>query len=522
VGGKQKRLLSEVDGWVKPGTLTALMGATGAGKTTLLDILSQRSSIGVVSGRILVDGLSRSSGFQRETGYAQQQDVHLPTTIVREALQFSAIMRQPRHISTGKKLAYVDEVIRALEMEHFEDAIVGTPGQGLNVGQRKRLTIGVELAARPGKLLFLDEPTSGLDSETAWMICTLLRKLAGKGQAILCTVHQPSSLLLQMFDQILLIDKGQTVYCGDVGPDCRTITSYLEKKGARPFGLQENAAEWMMEVTNSNRPSSIDWILEWQNSSEKEELRKEIAAMSSRQASPPSSTVVAQQHQEFGLPLAQQIIQLTKRTFIEYWRTPSFLYAKFAFTCGASLAIAFSCWKSPNTLQGLQTQVFALFVYFTILSNLMQQIVAQFSERRSLFEGREGPSKTYSGKAFILSAAITEGTCQLILAVFAFFLFYYPIGMYMDANEQAERGALMFLLFVAFFLFTSTFSHLVTVGIEDRETIANIGSLLFYLILIFCGILVTYVELPRFWKFMYWISPLTYLIGGMFATGVAN
>jgi ABC-type multidrug transport system ATPase subunit len=79
---------------------------------------------------------------------------------------------------------------------------------GLNVEQRKRLTIGVELTAKPALLLFLDEPTSGLDSQTAWSICALLRKLADNGQAILCTIHQPSAILFQEFDRLLFLSSG--------------------------------------------------------------------------------------------------------------------------------------------------------------------------------------------------------------------------------------------------------------------------------------------------------------------------
>jgi ATP-binding cassette subfamily G (WHITE) protein 2 (PDR) len=68
-------------------------------------------------------------------------------------------------------------------MEDYAEAVVGVPGDGLNVEQRKRLTIGVEIAARPKLLLFLDEPTSGLDSQTSWSICDLMEKLTKNGQA---------------------------------------------------------------------------------------------------------------------------------------------------------------------------------------------------------------------------------------------------------------------------------------------------------------------------------------------------
>lgn len=137
------------------------MGVSGAGKTTLLDVLAQRTSIGIITGDMLVNGKPLNSSFQRKTGYVQQQDLHLETTTVREALRFSAMLRQPKSVSKREKYGFVEEVISMLNMQEFSEAIVGVPGEGLNVEQRKLLTIGVELAAKPALLLFLDEPTSG-------------------------------------------------------------------------------------------------------------------------------------------------------------------------------------------------------------------------------------------------------------------------------------------------------------------------------------------------------------------------
>lgn len=167
-----KQLLTDVNGWVKPGTLTALMGVTGAGKTTLLDVIANRASLGVVSGDIMVNGLARDASFQRKTGYVQQLDIHLPTATVREALQFSALLRQSDDVAREEQLQYVEEVIKVLEMESYADAVVGVAGEsmfriielivgtllsvlGLNVEQRKRLSIAVEMVAKPEVLLFL-------------------------------------------------------------------------------------------------------------------------------------------------------------------------------------------------------------------------------------------------------------------------------------------------------------------------------------------------------------------------------
>lgn len=187
VKGGSRLLLDNVSGWVKPGTLTALMGASGAGKTTLLNVLAERVDMGVITGDMLVSGKARDASFQRKTGYVQQQDLHLDTTTVREALKFSAYLRQPKTVSRKEKDEFVEDVIKMLNMEDFAEAIVGTPGEGLNVEQRKLLTIGVELAAKPALLLFLDEPTSGLDSQSSWAIIAFLRKLADNGQAVLAS-----------------------------------------------------------------------------------------------------------------------------------------------------------------------------------------------------------------------------------------------------------------------------------------------------------------------------------------------
>lgn len=160
----KRRLLHNLYGYIKPGQLVALMGASGSGKTTLLDVLAQYKNIGVISGDVFVGTKPVDSSFRRLMGYAEQMDVHQPTQSVREALKFSADLRQSSATSEEARIAHVEDVIRLLELEGIANAVIGTVDNGLNLEQRKLLTIGVELAAKPDVLLFLDEPTSGLDS----------------------------------------------------------------------------------------------------------------------------------------------------------------------------------------------------------------------------------------------------------------------------------------------------------------------------------------------------------------------
>ncbi|KAL7273249.1 Multidrug resistance protein [Rhizina undulata] len=526
IKGEGRRLLDHVDGWVKPGTLTALMGVSGAGKTTLLDVLASRVTMGVVTGDMLVNGHSRDSSFQRKTGYVQQQDLHLATSTVREALTFSALLRQPKSVSRAEKLAYVDEVIKLLEMEEFSEAVVGVPGEGLNVEQRKRLTIGVELAAKPALLLFLDEPTSGLDSQTAWSICTLLRKLANSGQAILCTIHQPSAMLIQEFDRLLFLARGgRTVYFGELGKNSSTLTSYFERNGAHKCPPDANPAEWMLEVIGAapGAVSSRDWPQVWKDSPEKQAVRAELDQMQrdlSQLERKDNATI-----DEFAMPFYYQLYICLQRVFQQYWRTPSYLYSKLALCVVTGLFIGFSFYKANNSQQGLQNQMFAVFMLMTIFGNLVQQIMPHFVTQRSLYEVRERPSKAYSWQAFILANIFVEIPWNSLMSVLTFFSWYYPIGLYRNAiptDAVTERGGLMFLLMWAFFMFTSTFTHMIIAGIETAETGGNIANLLFSLTLMFCGVLATPEALPGFWIFMYRLSPFTYLVSAMLSTGVAN
>jgi ATP-binding cassette subfamily G (WHITE) protein 2 (PDR) len=316
--------------------LTLYQGVSGAGKTTLLDVISQRVTEGSVTGKMLVNGSPLEANFQRNTGYVQQQDIHIETTTVREALRFSAILRQPRSTSKEEKFAAVERVIEMLGMSEFAEAIVGVPGQGLNTEQRKLLTIGVELAANPSVLLFLDEPTTGLDSQSAWGVIDFIRKLANQGTTLLCTIHQPSSALFNQFDRLLLLaEGGKTVYFGDVGINSQTMIQYFERHGARICGVDENPAEYMLEVVSDK--SSHDWTKIWKVSSECQATLAEMKGMRDRMDQSTTKIKTEDDNREFALPLWEQMYHVTQRTFQQYWRTPKYVIAKMMLGFSSSL-----------------------------------------------------------------------------------------------------------------------------------------------------------------------------------------
>lgn len=365
--GGDRRLLDMVDGWVKRGTLTALIGESGAGKTTLLDVLATRKTVGVIGGKLAVDGRRRDASFQRKTGYVQQQDIHLETATVREALNFSAVLRQPSGTSRADKLAYVDEVIKLLDMHSYVDAVIGAPGTGLNVEQRKRLSIGIELAAKPELLLFLDEPTSGLDSQTSWAICDLLKHLAKNGQAILCTIHQPSAMLFQQFDRLLFLTKGgKPVYFGEIGRDSRVLINYFEQNGAAPCDKARNPAEWILEVVGAapGSKTDIDWPKTWRDSDEFQTMKSELRSLEKRKKKTQQSTSRGDKaaYQEFAQPFGFQFQEVTHRVAQQFWRDPVYIYSRVLLCFIPALFIGFTLFKSPSSQGGIQNQLFAIFM----------------------------------------------------------------------------------------------------------------------------------------------------------------
>ena len=188
----------------------------------------------------------------------------------------------------------------------------------MNVEQRKKLTIAVELAARPQLLLFLDEPSSGLDSQTSWAVLDLLQKLTAHGQAILCTIHQPSAMLFERFDRLLfLAPEGKPVYFGEIGPNSSTVVGYFERNGAKPCPEDANPAEWIMEIIGCTpgSHSDIDWPAVWRSSPEYVQVHRELDDMEKglSQGVAVQKVVSDDDYQEFPAPFSVQLWECVKR-----------------------------------------------------------------------------------------------------------------------------------------------------------------------------------------------------------------
>ncbi len=429
------------------------------------------------------------------------------------------MLRRPKSVSKKEKYEFVEEVIKMLGMEEYANAVVGIPGEGLNVEQRKLLTIGVELVAKPKLLLFLDEPTSGLDSQSAWSICVFLRKLADAGQAVLCTIHQPNAILFQQFDRLLFLAKGgKTVYFGNIGQNSRQLLDYFERNGSRKCGDDENPAEFMLEVVAEgvNRDGE-DWHSVWKGSQEFRDVKAEIKRITDLGQADELQTGGGEEgdsHSEFAMPFPAQVWAVTERIFQQYWRMPIYVFSKLLLGILAGLFIGFTFFKPDATLAGMRDVLYAVFMITTLFTTLVQQIQPLFITQRSLYEVRERPSKAYSWKAFIIANIIVEIPYQILTGILTFACFYYPIV----GVQSSVRQGLVLLFIIQVFIYASAFAHMTIAALPDAQAASALVVLLTMMSIIFSGVLQTKTALPGFWTFMYYVSPFTYWIGGITST----
>lgn len=212
-----KQILRNVYGHVKPGTLIAIIGASGSGKTTLLNTLTSRidGSTLTASGEVRVNGVCIGTGIRNISAYVQQDDLFIATMTVKEHLTFRAMLRMDKNLPKQRRHERVDEVIKDLGLQKCQNNIIGNPGRikGISGGEMRRLSFASEILTNP-PLLFCDEATSGLDSFMAENIVQSLKALAEKGKTVLCTIHQPSSDVFALFNNVLVMAEGRVAFMG--------------------------------------------------------------------------------------------------------------------------------------------------------------------------------------------------------------------------------------------------------------------------------------------------------------------
>ncbi|XP_058077453.1 ABC transporter G family member 15-like [Magnolia sinica] len=245
--GSSRKLLHGLNGYCEPSRIMAIMGPSGSGKSTLLDSLAGRLAGNVIQmGEILLNGKKRRLDYG-VAAYVTQEDVLLGTLTVRETIKYSALLRLPTSMSKQEIRGVVDSTIEQMGLLDCEDRMIGNWHlRGISGGEKKRLSIAIEILTGP-RLLFLDEPTSGLDSASAFFVIQTLRNMAHDGRTIISSIHQPSSEVFELFDDLVLLSGGETVYFGDA----KLAIQFFAEAGF-PCPSKRNPSDHFLRCINSD------------------------------------------------------------------------------------------------------------------------------------------------------------------------------------------------------------------------------------------------------------------------------
>lgn len=464
------------------GRLTAVMGPSGAGKTTLLrhvagDRLKRISS----QGSVLLNGKPVSEVEMKEvSGFVFQDDVILPTMTVREAIAMAAKLKG----GSG-----VDQVMRLLGLTHVADTVIGEPAKkGISGGERKRVCIGMQLVTDP-PVLFLDEPTSGLDAYTACSVISYLKQLTKQGRTVITTIHQPSSKLYHMFDDILLLADGRVVYEGGA----ETAIDYFADRGFPCPQFVNPADHFFLEVLRHGDPERISMLIDaWQAQS------KQVAA---EKFSPLTVGV----KKRVGVSFGTQFAFLLTRAAKNMRRNKMILQLRAIRAIFFGSLVAAIYYDTGAGKDGeIQNRVSSL--YFLLTNEFFGSVgtvISIFTTERPVFI-REHRSGYYGVLAYFLSKLLVELPLQLVFPVVTMSIPYYFVGY--------QKSWPCYLTAVGIFVLVSNASAAVGIllgGLFVKiETALAAMPMILLPLMIFSGLLVNLANVPWYFIWLKHLSPV--------------
>ncbi|KAI9006388.1 P-loop containing nucleoside triphosphate hydrolase protein, partial [Hyaloraphidium curvatum] len=403
-------------GFARPGESLAILGASGAGKTTLVDILSQRKSLGQITGEVLVNGQKPDAFFKKRLGQITTMMAHIPTMTVRETLMFAAECRMPRNSTKEERIARVDEVIAGLKLTNAQNTPVGDELiRGVSSGEKKRTEVGTEMIARP-RMLFLDEPTSGLDDFGARFTMELVLKyVKSENVCVIIVIHQPSEAVFKLFDNALILAEGRTCYFGPVA----AIESYFSTMGY-PTPKLQNPIEHYLDVVQANAMAAAEYY-------DKSPLNSANVAEVERLKAQSYSPVRYSEH-IVERPWWDQIKLVGARCLLRYWRNPSTSWGRSIMFLILALLFGGLFYKLTNDISGLRNTLSVCTSFGFLAIFVSGAAVPQFLEDRELYL-QELDTAFYSTPPYWITYLLIEGMFTLVINTLQVIIIYFMAGL---------------------------------------------------------------------------------------------
>ncbi|KAJ7948730.1 ABC transporter-like protein [Quillaja saponaria] len=489
-----KFILMDVNCEARPAEITAIAGPSGAGKTTLLEILAGRISPCEVSGQVLVNERPIDvNHFRRASGFVTQDEALFPLLTVKETLMYSALLRLPG----GRKMAdiRVTELMKELGLDHVAASrIGGGSSRGISGGERRRVSIGVELVHDPAVIL-IDEPTSGLDSASALNVVSLLRLMAvNQGKTIVLTIHQPGFRILELFDHLVLLSNGFVMHNGSLN-----LLEERLKSADHQIPKHVNVLEYAIDVIESlviqtSKTPSNQYVLK--------EGKDKYHAMKNQD-------IINLEEKVFFYPNSHinEILILGQRFCSNVFRTKQLFATRViqALVAGFVLGTIFLNVGREQGQVALQTRTgFFAFSLTFLLSSTTEGLPIFLQERIILMS--ETSRGAYRVSSYVLANTLVFLPFLLMVGLLYTTSVYWLVGLRRDIDGFLFFSLVVWMVVLMSNSLVACFSALVPNFIMGTSVIAGLMGSFF----LFSGYFISKKNIPSYWIFMHYLSLFKY------------
>ena len=519
---ESKQIIFNQSGAINSGKVMAVLGTSGSGKTTLLNHLSGYMDPKMVTmGEIVLGGVPNLPAGQRRVlcGYVLQEDILSPSLTVYETIYQTAKFRfydESDSFLRGR----AEKAIELMGLQKCRDTFIGGGHErGISGGEKKRVAIAVELVSDP-LILLLDEPTTGLDSINAENVVVAMRDLAEEQKVVISTIHQPSSEILQMFDELLILHQGRCIFQGHF----EELRPYFKRKGVEIPNFT-NPVEYILNVLNldtrtcqilksevseefgtifsekavrrmkklANRPQNFR---QWQTIENRPKIYKalEKSRKLKRQGFFKSLTLLFQrdlQHHFRDLSLIKGLALISIASTFLLW----FLFNRIQYTE-----------REIQNRQGL------LYVLSEVSCNLpISMACVYFARNRSLLK-KELLQGLYTPSAFFI------GTHVPILLINCFFYtIYFPIIAYMNNLNTMDAQHILNMIAVSLLgmMASDAIGVLLAIIFESSSHAFRISAMVKAPLTMTTGIMISLSDIPFFFEPLKLLSPIRYVSEGL-------
>ncbi|KAI3945836.1 hypothetical protein MKW98_023110 [Papaver atlanticum] len=447
--GDDKAIIEGLNGYAQPGEVLAIMGPSGSGKSTLLDALAGRLASNTrQSGLIQVNGRKQRLAFGT-SAYVTQDDTLTTTLTVEEAVYYSALLQLPDSMTTLEKKERVETTIKDMGLyEARNTRIGGWSAKGLSGGQKRRVSICIEILTRP-KLLFLDEPTSGLDSAASYHVMNRIVKLSQQYRlTVIASIHQPSSEVFSLFHSLCLLSSGKTIYFGPVsaaneffalnGFPCPTIgnpSDHYLRTINKDFD-QDIEQETGGEVITTTEETIYKLVESYKSSQVLQQVKQRISSLCKGEGS------ILEKGSQASF-LTQSFV-LTRRSFVNMYRDLGYYWLRLGAYIGLGVCIGSIFFSIGDSFGSIQARGSVLLFVVSFLTFMAIGGFPSFVEDMKIF-GRERLNGHYGVAAFVVGNTLSSVPYLLMISLIPGVFAYYLVGLHKGYEHFLFFALLLFI-----------------------------------------------------------------------------